>query len=180
MCGGNFSRRSRLNNHYEKFHNIQLIYENLVFESPEKFRQWWIELHSSSVCRFKRRFFKQNESSIFSRYCCQRPDCYELEDKRIQHLERLESKRLRFCCPAEIELTCSTTDQSCTVKYQKIHVAYRVETITEPKQETEEPEMKAAAVQLLFDDAKMQIGDGAIQVSDAIVILATKILVIRH
>ncbi|VVC28141.1 Hypothetical protein CINCED_3A014603 [Cinara cedri] len=124
MCEQSFSTRSLINEHYQKYHNIDFVYDHLKFTSLNEFEKWKIDVEQKCFIQFSVAISWKTKMFTVKQYVCHRSGEKRLKSAPKVIPKLIGSKKLGGICPALITTKKSKIDGMCSVVYQKIHIGH--------------------------------------------------------
>ncbi|KFM70446.1 hypothetical protein X975_08289, partial [Stegodyphus mimosarum] len=120
------SKKPELLKHFENFHDICIITEDLQFPSFQEFLAWKKNIETEGKCTFSvERGVQKTNVNTKHFFVCHRSGVYTPQGSGIRQIKQQGSKKINGFCPASI--TAIETDGKCCVHYLKTHVGHENE-----------------------------------------------------
>lgn len=124
MCEQYFSTRILINEHYQKYHNLDFVYEHLNFTSFGEFQRWKTNEEQKYFIQFPVAMSWNTKIVFVKKYICHRSGEKRLKTASKIIPKLIGSKKLGGICPALITIKTYKNDGTCSVIYQKLHVGH--------------------------------------------------------
>ncbi len=122
ICNTTYGNKARVLQHYAEAHNVNLVRQDLEFQTKEDFIKWKKQMENETKSKFI--VSKKDNKRRRTSFVCHRSGFPNLKlHNRLRRLKLQGSKKINGLCPAEVMMQ-ESSHGKCAVTYVSTHVGH--------------------------------------------------------